>query len=103
MSVIASWLYVASEKYESELRQKILFTITSVSSFLRYLLPLGHRNEAKTDKMNRLAVYSYLTRYPYEHTGFGRLFTAPLLDANIPVKIGQQHSLNNSRQIQPAS
>ncbi len=25
--------------------------------------------------MNRLAVYSYLTRYPSRHTGSGRLFT----------------------------
>ncbi len=30
--------------------------------------------------MNRLAVYSYLTRYPYGHTGPGRLFTEPLPD-----------------------
>ena len=28
--------------------------------------------------MNRLAVYSYLTRYPYGCTGSGRLFTVPL-------------------------
>ncbi len=35
--------------------------------------------------MNRLAVYSYLTRYPCRHTGSGRLFTLPLPDTNIPV------------------
>ena len=35
--------------------------------------------------MNRLAVYSYLTRYPCRHTGSGRLFTVPLPDTNIPV------------------
>ena len=28
--------------------------------------------------MNRLAVYSYLTRYPYGHNGSGRLFTVLL-------------------------
>ncbi len=28
--------------------------------------------------MNRLAVYSYLTRYPYGHARCGRLFTEPL-------------------------
>ena len=28
--------------------------------------------------MNRLAVYSYLTRYTYGHTGYGILFTGPV-------------------------
>ncbi len=37
--------------------------------------------------MNRLAVYSYLTRYPYGHTWFDRVFTAPLPDINIPINI----------------
>ncbi len=30
------------------------------------------------NEMNRLAVYSYLTRYTYENTGSGRIFTEPL-------------------------
>ncbi len=38
-------------------------------------------------KMNRLAVYSYLTRYPYGHTRSDRLFTVPLLDTKIPDKM----------------
>ena len=38
--------------------------------------------------MNRLAVYSYLTRYPYGHTGSGRLFTVPLAEkSRIPGSI----------------
>ena len=35
--------------------------------------------------MNRLSVYSYLTRYSCRHTGSGRLFTVPLPDTNIHV------------------
>ncbi len=37
--------------------------------------------------MNRLAVYSYLTRYPYGHSGSDRLFTVPLPDSNVSVKM----------------
>ena len=33
-------------------------------------------------EMNRIAVYSYLTRYPHGHTGLGRLVTVPLPDTN---------------------
>ncbi len=40
--------------------------------------PDFHRSQSQIT-MNRLAVYSYLTRYPYGHTGSGRLFTVPLL------------------------
>ena len=36
--------------------------------------------------MNRLSVYSYLTRYSNGHTGSGRVCLAPLPDIKIPVK-----------------
>ena len=35
-----------------------------------------------TVPMNRLAVYSYLTRYIHRNIGFGRLFTLSLTDNN---------------------
>ncbi len=37
--------------------------------------------------MNRPAIYSYLTRYPYGHSGSDRLSTVPLPDSNISGKI----------------
>ncbi len=33
--------------------------------------------------MNRLTVYSYLTRFAYGHAGFGRLFTGHLADKEV--------------------
>ena len=51
--------------------------------------------------MNRLTVYSYLTRYPYGHSGSGKLFTIPLPDSNIPVKMTgwTRHKLTDNYQI----
>ncbi len=43
------------------------------SSIMEGHFPLSSKRE-----MNRLAVYSYLTRYCYGHTGCGRLFAVPL-------------------------
>ena len=39
--------------------------------------------------MNRLAVYRYLTRYPYGCTGSGRLFTVPLSEKDNSYNYGR--------------
>ena len=44
----------------------------------KYRTALHYHNMFSKAKMNRLAVYSYLTRYPYGHSCSGRLFMVPL-------------------------
>ncbi len=46
--------------------------------------------------MNRLAVYSYLTRYTYGHTWYWILFTGPVPEKSYPVSMVRTFTLKES-------
>ncbi len=77
-------------------RNKITFYSVS-HSFFMFLYQKDSRTQVYSGEcqqiiwiqasMNRLAVYSYLTRYPYGHSGSGRLVMILVPDSNIHVKM----------------
>ena len=79
---ILSWLFwfVPHGRYASHFQNKYLTYVGNHgASQEKEKTKCSHVGQIK---MNRLAVYSYLTRYHYEHSGSGRLLTAPLPDSN---------------------